>query len=61
MKENNYVKQNRDLALVKRVQHLLELYGIRKDMSGEELSALLEELATLSVDVVKELKKLSKN
>lgn len=53
------INQKRDLELVRRIQYQLELYGIRKDMSQEELSTLLEELATLSVDVVREMKELT--
>lgn len=53
------IKQKRDLELVRRIQYQLELYEIRKDMSPEELSALLEELATLSVEVVRELKEIT--
>lgn len=53
------INQKRDVDLVRRIQYQLELYGIRKDMSPEELSALLEELATLSVDVVRELKEIT--
>lgn len=53
------IKQKRDLELVRRIQYQLELYEIRKDMSPEELSVLLEELATLSVEVVRELKEIT--
>ncbi|MED0951152.1 hypothetical protein P4T70_24190 [Bacillus mobilis] len=58
MNKQMSIKQKRDLELVRRIQYQLELYEIRKDMSPEELSALLEELATLSVDVVREMKEL---
>lgn len=59
MNKQMSINQKRDLDLVRRIQYQLELYGIRKDMSPEELSTLLEELATLSVDVVREMKELT--
>lgn len=59
MNKQMSIKQKRDLELVRRIQYQLELYEIRKDMSPEELSALLEELATLSVEVVRELKEIT--
>lgn len=60
MNKQMTINQKRDLVLVKRIEHQLELYGIRKDMSPEELSAMLEDLATLSVEVVRELKEVTK-
>ncbi|MDX5808736.1 hypothetical protein [Bacillus cereus group sp. BfR-BA-02730] len=59
MNKQMSINQKRDLDLVRRIQYQLEIYGIRKGMSPEELSALLEELATLSVDVVREMKELT--
>ncbi|MDX5853727.1 hypothetical protein SIM22_06355 [Bacillus cereus group sp. BfR-BA-01363] len=59
MNKQMSIKQKRDLELVRRIQYQLELYEIRKDMSPEELSVLLEELATLSVEVVRELKEIT--
>ncbi|WP_144537385.1 hypothetical protein [Bacillus thuringiensis] len=59
MHKQTSIKQKRDLELVRRIQYQLELYEIRKDMSPEELSVLLEELATLSVEVVRELKEIT--